>query len=478
MDRRSNRRRRRSDVPGCGRSRAGHRGSPRWQPHRRRRIVRAGKRRVPRAGLAAPRARTGLAVVADRFAGRERGVARRGNVLRDAGGDLAPSMAGRAASCRSGRGLVAKDGSLEHLDISVSDLERSGAFWAAFLKDLGYREFAKSATGWSWTNDESTVFLLQAESGYLDPPYHRKRVGLNHLAFGVSDPKQVDAMATRLKERNIPLLYGGPRTGRTTYAVFFEDPDRIKIEVVAPLVARAIPSPARGGGQGGRSITATEVITYAGALVTLAGLGTLLGTQYRQLGVVGRLAIPGLVAIAALLVGRALPGERARARRAQTSLLTLAVAAIGLFTGQLQAEILGGPDASIPPQTGYRIILVAAVVSAVLAAVFLMRLRAGLLAAALSVSLLVAAFITAQDGNLPLEIFGGVLAGVAFAVSVYRGSAGYAFAGGVGLFAFVLDIEFRYFQSSLGFAVTLVISGLVLLGIALLLARLLPRLRR
>src|ERR1700674_317245 len=152
-----------------------------------------------------------------------------------------------------------------------------------------------------------------------------------------------------------------------------------------------IPAPS-GGGQGGGSdgsITATEVITYAGALVTLAGLGTLLGTQYRQLGVVGRLAIPGLVAIAALLVARALPGERARARRAQTSLVTLAVAAIGLFTGQLQAEILGGPDAPIPPQTGYRIILVAALVSAVLAAVFLMRLRAGLLAAALSVALLV-----------------------------------------------------------------------------------------
>src|SRR5437660_2401854 len=390
MDRRSNRGSRRSDVRGCGRSRAGDRGSPRWQPHRRRRVVRACKRRVPRAGLAPPRARTGLAVVEDRFAGRGPGVARRGNLLRGAGGEVAPSVAGRAARRRSGRGLVAKDGSLEHLDISVSDLERSGAFWAAFLKDLGYREFAKSATGWSWTNDESTVFLLQAESGYLDPPYHRKRVGLNHLAFGVSDRKQVDAMATRLKERNIPLLYGGPRTGRTTYAVFFEDPDRIKIEVVAPLVARAVPSPARGGGQGGGSITATEVITYAGALVTLAGLGTLLGTQYRQLGVIGRLAIPGLVAIAALLVARALPGQRARARRAQTSLVTLAVAAIGLFTGQLQTELLGGPDASISQHSGYRILLVSALLAAVIAAAFLLRLRSGLLAAALSVSLLVA----------------------------------------------------------------------------------------
>jgi hypothetical protein len=356
------------------------------------------------------------------------------------------------------------------------------------------------------------------------------------------------------------LRYAGPKTWEEADAAYYASPERTTMQPdparhiaksehwLMSALAAAVPSPSEGGQPvipspsggtqgGGRdgSITATEVITYAGALVTLAGLGTLLGTQYRQLGVLGRLAIPGLVAIAALLVALVLPGARARARRAQTSLVTLAVAAIALFTGQLQAEILGGPDASIPPHTGYRILLVSALVAAVLAAVFLVRLRAGLLAAALSVALLVAAissilllqfehgwaveavflvtgailvaaaeygrrqrvvwatevlafagpsmaiitaFITAQNGNVPLEIFGGLLAGAAFAASVYRGSAGYAFAGGIGLFAFVLDIEFRYFQSSLGFAVSLVISGLVLLGIALLLARLVPRLRR
>src|SRR5438094_63590 len=94
---------------------------------------------------------------------------------------------------------------------------------------------ATSAIGWSWTNDESTVFLLQAEPEYLDPPYHRKRVGMNHLAFAVSSKQQVDALATALVARRVPLLYGGPRAGRTTYAVFFEDPDRIKIEVAAPV---------------------------------------------------------------------------------------------------------------------------------------------------------------------------------------------------------------------------------------------------
>jgi catechol 2,3-dioxygenase-like lactoylglutathione lyase family enzyme len=128
-----------------------------------------------------------------------------------------------------------KDGSLEHLDIVVADLERSGRFWGAFLQDLGYREYAHSATGWSWTNDESTVFLLQAEPGYLEPPYHRKRVGMNHLAFRVSSSKQIEELAERLQARGVALLYGGPRRGRTTYAIFFEDPDRIKIEVVSPV---------------------------------------------------------------------------------------------------------------------------------------------------------------------------------------------------------------------------------------------------
>jgi catechol 2,3-dioxygenase-like lactoylglutathione lyase family enzyme len=51
----------------------------------------------------------------------------------------------------------------------------------------------------------------------------------------VSSRHKIDALAAYLSEHGIPLLYGGPRTGRTTYAVFFEDPDRIKIEVAAPV---------------------------------------------------------------------------------------------------------------------------------------------------------------------------------------------------------------------------------------------------
>src|SRR6059058_4636110 len=106
-----------------------------------------------------------------------------------------------------------------------------------FLDSAGLSGVCEAADRMELTNDESTVFLLQAEPEYLDPPYHRKRVGMNHLAFAVSSKQQVDALATVLVGRRVPMLYGGPRAGRTTYAVFFEDPDRIKIEVVAPLSA-------------------------------------------------------------------------------------------------------------------------------------------------------------------------------------------------------------------------------------------------
>src|SRR5438132_2964989 len=144
-----------------------------------------------------------------------------GRVLRRAGCDLAKAVGGELQAGQDQRWRAnVKDGSLAHLDIYVSDLARSGEFWGAFLTDLGYREFAKSPTGWSWTNDESTVFLLQAEPEYLDPPYHRKRVGMNHLAFAVSSKQQVDALATVLVTRRAPSLYGGPRGGRTTDSVF------------------------------------------------------------------------------------------------------------------------------------------------------------------------------------------------------------------------------------------------------------------
>ncbi len=129
-------------------------------------------------------------------------------------------------------------GTLHHVEVYVSDLRRSAKFWGWFLELLGYSEYQKWKSGRSWKLGDTTyIVFVQTEPRYLGIPYHRRRVGLNHLAFHARSRGQVDEITRHLKEKKIPILYeekhphaGGP----DHYALYFEDPDRVKVELVAP----------------------------------------------------------------------------------------------------------------------------------------------------------------------------------------------------------------------------------------------------
>jgi len=129
-----------------------------------------------------------------------------------------------------------KKGLLHHIEIYVSDLHRSAEFWKWFLESFGYIEFQKWDSGISFKLDDTYLVFVQTEKKYLDQPFHRCRVGLNHLAFHADTREQVDKLSLELKSRGISLLYSDKHPGgeSKSYAVFFEDPDRIKVEVVAP----------------------------------------------------------------------------------------------------------------------------------------------------------------------------------------------------------------------------------------------------
>lgn len=127
---------------------------------------------------------------------------------------------------------------LHHVELYVSNLERSIAFWTPFMAMLGY-EADRWSEGMNYMRgeDEPYFCLLQADPEHVRAGYHRKRVGLNHLAFRGSSRAQVDEVARWVKANGYTLLYedrhpyaGGP----DYYAVFCEDPDRFKLEVVAP----------------------------------------------------------------------------------------------------------------------------------------------------------------------------------------------------------------------------------------------------
>lgn len=85
-------------------------------------------------------------------------------------------------------------GLIHHIEIYVSDLQSSIHFWGWFLGELGYESFQSWESGHSWKLGETYIVFVQAEEKFMDIPYHRCRVGLNHLAFHASSRQQVDDM--------------------------------------------------------------------------------------------------------------------------------------------------------------------------------------------------------------------------------------------------------------------------------------------
>ncbi len=130
--------------------------------------------------------------------------------------------------------------SVAHIEVNVSDLAESGKFYSVILSELGWVEKLRTdeAIGFG-APDKTHLFLVQTHRAYVTNTFHRKNVGLNHIAFRVESKDQVNDFNDFLTKNNIPRLYTDfPKDYSQEYemeqyyAVFFEDPDRIKLEVV------------------------------------------------------------------------------------------------------------------------------------------------------------------------------------------------------------------------------------------------------
>lgn len=124
-----------------------------------------------------------------------------------------------------------------HIVLNVADLEKSCAFYLEALAPLKFvradsepREFIRL------TNGRDAVIVLSAvEDRFKDWKYHRKGVGLGHLALAVDSKDVLDQMENHIRRTGISILgegriWMGYRRGYDSF--FFEDPDRILIEIV------------------------------------------------------------------------------------------------------------------------------------------------------------------------------------------------------------------------------------------------------
>ncbi len=128
------------------------------------------------------------------------------------------------------------NGKIHHIEIYVSDLKETTLFWDWLLRDkFSYTLFQKWDSGISFKLGDTYIVFVQTEQKYLENSFNRKNTGLNHLAFHCSSRQFVDTLTKELIQKNIRILYDERHPfagGENYYAVFFEDPDRIKVEVV------------------------------------------------------------------------------------------------------------------------------------------------------------------------------------------------------------------------------------------------------
>lgn len=130
---------------------------------------------------------------------------------------------------------------MHHIEIYVSDLAKSKQFYDYLLvSELGFKVFQSWEKGISYQKDGIYLVFLQVREDHKEARYKRTQVGLNHLAFKISSSTALDVLREKLQQNDdVPLLYdeGYPFAGgKNHYALYLEDPDRIKLEIVASKV--------------------------------------------------------------------------------------------------------------------------------------------------------------------------------------------------------------------------------------------------
>jgi catechol 2,3-dioxygenase-like lactoylglutathione lyase family enzyme len=94
-------------------------------------------------------------------------------------------------------------------------------------------EGERGETIWYISGPGSSLGLRQAQTP-SEEPFDRYRVGVHHVAFEAATRHDVDERADWLRGRGISIESGPEEYSYVPgyYAVFFYDPDGIKLEIV------------------------------------------------------------------------------------------------------------------------------------------------------------------------------------------------------------------------------------------------------
>jgi catechol 2,3-dioxygenase-like lactoylglutathione lyase family enzyme len=129
-------------------------------------------------------------------------------------------------------------GHVHHVDLTVKDAHASRAFYESVLGFMGYELGETYPIGYDFDLVEEpfcSIGIRSASGANAGRSHDRYSAGLHHLAWTAGSRADVDAMHEHLLQIGATILDAPaeyPAYGPGYYAVFFADPDGLKLEFV------------------------------------------------------------------------------------------------------------------------------------------------------------------------------------------------------------------------------------------------------
>lgn len=134
---------------------------------------------------------------------------------------------------------------IDHIALRVSDLERSKAFYGKVLGFLGFKLLDEYADAIGWTNGKTRVWIGQADASGRKRRHRTGDIGFHHYAFELRSRRDVDALEAFVRGMGAEIVDPAAEYYEDYYAVFFLDPDGLKLEGMKYGEAKAARARAR-----------------------------------------------------------------------------------------------------------------------------------------------------------------------------------------------------------------------------------------
>ena len=119
---------------------------------------------------------------------------------------------------------------VDHIVIRVGDFKKSKAFYGKLLGFLGFKPMEHYAEAAGWSNGRTRFWIGETDAAGKQRGYRIGDIGFHHYAFELGSRAEVDALGAFVKELGACIVDPPAEYYDDYYAVFFLDPDGLKLE--------------------------------------------------------------------------------------------------------------------------------------------------------------------------------------------------------------------------------------------------------